>query len=859
MSDLTFVLEQIIKITGKQNITALEKEAREAGIAIDKLTEKIHNYSKATVKANSAAVDYARRIRDARKRRGFDSPEYVSHTRAQLRATDGEGRTVNRGVSRLFRKSSSAEFRFSPDQDLSALKQFLDGKNHELIRAENFGKKEAQLLRERIAEKKYEAAFWKMWRKEQKDEALKQQKFDSWFFEQERKEKVAAQKQFNKDFERLQAEELAIEKKWADKKEHYRVAARKADMVAALEDRDNQIKHAAEHRKQMETIANVVDKVDNRGRMYSQDADYTRRKGEVASLLAGASEDSTQRNIRNSAAAMKEAAEGAKQLRRNVAFGVNDLLHFRHVIYGLGIAGVFYAGTRAVTSFASALTNAYKDSIMFNEEVRRSEITFQNLGTQGTGMAASDIRKLPKNDPRFQTLMQSKEFSKELSAMLLEQSAYTGQEYSAVVAAVATMLPDIIDKLPNKKGGNKLLDNKSMLLGLAKDYIQLGATLQASDPMGHDLKWQLFAIQEMFAGTSGGKKDSGKESVASVRRRLGIKIKDDDALAIAKAVNAGEVRKAMDLIMERFDKAGQSVTKFKDLLASTLMPNVNKAGATLKIFGKDITEGSFNELIYFFTALQMELTEIREDPIFKGIFEDWGKRVRGITENVTNKFADFIDLLQENDGKELKLFGDNFLNGLEYTLKLGKETLILVGKFGEGFGKEFFGNDFKNVKEVLKSMRDSAPAAVSLGESMAKFSKAIIDMAPSIINILSYLAEHPALVTAMMGAAAGSSFGPIGAGVGFVTGAGAGAAMFPNSKDNSPAQILKEIEFTKNNPYIASPEMIKLRTFDGKRNDIKERENSNKVGAIINHHGNITVVANNPKEFISKYQTIIGA
>jgi len=350
------------------------------------------------------------------------------------------------------------------------------------------------------------------------------------------------------------------------------------------------------------------------------------------------------------------------------------------------------------------------ESINFNDELARAQTVFTGLGLIGTRNNEGGPMTIPQaevsSDPKVQeVLRKAQEGSDKMMRGLIEITALTGSDMDEVVSSARQILPDLINKRSRAGMPNPYLQNPDELNMITQQMVKLASVLKMSDPGGRPLKWHMVALQELFSGTSGGGKDKGREAVRSLRAREGIKMTDEEASTLAKAVNTGDLVRASQIIEATLERSGQGLQNLSNLLAKTLKPNVDGTITALRIFGKSFTEVLHKDLISDFTAIRVSLFEIFEDPRFKTgmtalsqIFAESFKDIR----DIVFRYLDMIHADPQAALKKLEPIVTNFRHGitaLGYAIEA--VGLFLMGFFGTDLG-------MKNLSDSFKELRDGA-------------------------------------------------------------------------------------------------------------------------------------------------------
>lgn len=503
-------------------------------------------------------------------------------------------------------------------------------------------------------------------------------------------------------------------------------------------EQENSIKQA--NKFALNAINNwIKDEKKKRDEQHKTDADYFANRVKVA--------EKAQKEINKS---FRETERVHNRMARSMqsgfgrAFGgARQLVHtmngLRHMLYGIGAAVGAFAAFNFATRIAGEFYNMTKSAIEFNDELRRSETIFTGMGLLGSNKGMVEIMKggTPAEKARLE---ESKSFGKNFSRELIDTAVETGQDYSAVVGAAKSLIPDMLDKLKGQGiDTSALLENQDDIKSITKDFIKMGAVLKMQDPMGHNLQWQLYALQELFAGTSGSKQDRGLEMVRSARRRLGIKITEDEAKPIADAVNAGRLREAMDLIMKRFERAGVSVNKLADLFQFTLAPNIDAIKAQFELLKAAFVDPFYDKFLTFAQNLRDYFGDVGKYKPFKDFVNNLGERFAEWGQKKFDNVFAFFRFLEKPEGH------DWISVQIEKAIFLAKtyERAVVLGARVVGFVAGIEEADFSNVERI----REASAQMEKNFENIERLLKPFLYIAKAIAWAFGQALEKIALIT----------------------------------------------------------------------------------------------------------------
>ena len=378
-----------------------------------------------------------------------------------------------------------------------------------------------------------------------------------------------------------------------------------------------------------------------------------------------------------------------------------------------------------------------KSSILFNDEMERSKIVFKGLGLigqknkDGSAMSVKDAQNNPQMQQVFGKVNQ---FSEDMMARLVAVSANTGQSMEEIIASARQMMPDLLNKRKMKDGTSPLLGKGGEdFANVTEAMVQLAAVLKMSDPGGRALKWHMVAIQELFSGSSGNSQDKGMANVKSMMLREGIKIREDEAAPIAKAVNEGDVTKAGELIQQVLERSGQGIVTFSNLLEYTLMPNIDAIKTAFAFLSAQMNNPLYQQLVVMFSNYRKIMLNLMKDKSFLQLMESYGKQFRNAFRPFITPLNDFFQQIRDTKGDSLKPYLDTFMS-------VTKNFNIIFANFITGvvgFFKGLFGVNSKegfDTEPILNFTKQFAESGETFGLQMRNFGDAVLKGIDPLLN-----------------------------------------------------------------------------------------------------------------------------
>lgn len=266
-------------------------------------------------------------------------------------------------------------------------------------------------------------------------------------------------------------------------------------------------------------------------------------------------------------------------------------------------------------AMVSKIAGTFKDWIIegvkFNDELVRAQTFFTSLGLIGMkGASGKDITvaeaSVSSNVKIKQAYEKSSVAAEEMMNRMMAVSALTGQDLGEIVSSARQSMTDLLNKVNKTSGGktSAFLENPKMFGDVSERMVKLASVLRMSDPQNRKLGFHMVGLQELFSGSTGGKKDTGLQNVLSILRREGIRIEQGVATEITKMVNKGDITGAMDVVEDALSRAGLGMVQLENMLNSTLQPAIDGAIMYAKIFNRIFTKALYeNSLKPFFRSL----------------------------------------------------------------------------------------------------------------------------------------------------------------------------------------------------------------------------------------------------------------
>lgn len=360
-------------------------------------------------------------------------------------------------------------------------------------------------------------------------------------------------------------------------------------------------------------------------------------------------------------------------------------------------------------------------SMEFNDELRRAGVIFTSLGVLSTGKNISSIEAggYAGADKDQAKLAIAKSFSKELTGKLRAEAAAAGQDFSEVLAATKTFLPNVI----NKSGDPDFLlhhakDGK--VIQLTKDFVDLISVMKMLDPNGRNLSFHAFSIEKAFDGTNGGKAgSSGAMNFRSLLMRERINLTKDEMSRITGDISKHNVFKAMEDLKAALQRSGISTNKLKDLLTKTLTPNIEGIKSSFKVIFGQFTSPAYDKLLLFFRSFNVFLSQVSTYKPFMDALQNLGEQIAGHFSVAIQNVKDFFNMLGSPDG----------IKGMqELGQAMSAVVDIYINFFSGLFGKNI--GDAKTFSETMKELREDVEAlrgpAYALGELFRGIANALL-------------------------------------------------------------------------------------------------------------------------------------
>jgi hypothetical protein len=392
---------------------------------------------------------------------------------------------------------------------------------------------------------------------------------------------------------------------------------------------------------------------------------------------------------------------------------------------------------QTVNAIGNEITGWFTESIKFNDEIRRSETFFTSLGLLGMKGAQGGQITLGEakgsKDPMIQkALGQSTENSRKLMLDMMAISAETGQDLQEVVGSTRQATTDLLNKMVKDGKENPYLKTPEVFNDVSNRMVRLASVLRMSDPGNRKLSFHMVGLQELFSGTTEGKKDTGLANVLSLMRREGIKVGKAYATEISKLVNAGKLKEAMDVVEMVLTRSGLGIEQISNFMSETLQPAIDGTIMFLKVFGSIFTSEVYETLRMFFQEVVKKFSEMKKSESFVKMLERLGVLLDGTVTQVLFEIADIIDYINDNPIQFEKQISDAlviFRQGIQITTNL----MRAFGLFMAGF---LGGGESEGLQTFVDATEYIAQNARRAGENVRWFADKLIKYSPAIIGAL---------------------------------------------------------------------------------------------------------------------------
>lgn len=355
------------------------------------------------------------------------------------------------------------------------------------------------------------------------------------------------------------------------------------------------------------------------------------------------------------------------------------------------------------------------DSVKFNDEIRRSETFFTSLGLIGTkgaqGGQITVAEARSTQDPQVAAIYkQSAAISRKMMANMMAISAETGQDLEEVVGSTRQATTDLLNKLVAKGIKNPFLDKPEVFEDVTNRMVRLATVLRMSDPGNRKLSFHMVGLQELFSGSTEGKKDSGLANIMSLMRREGIKVGKEYAKEITKNVNAGKLQEAMNIVEHVLTRSGLGLEQISNFLSETLQPSIDGTIMFLRMFGMTLTGPLYDTLRFFFQNLVKEFSAMHKGGPLMGILGRVGKTLSQVLVPHMVKILQIVDRINTNP-EEFESRLNESIRTLGDGIKIAIGLFEAAGNFIIGFlsGPEKGG--FEKVADDVKAMGEAARGA----------------------------------------------------------------------------------------------------------------------------------------------------
>lgn len=401
-------------------------------------------------------------------------------------------------------------------------------------------------------------------------------------------------------------------------------------------------------------------------------------------------------------------------------------------------------------SMVSKITGTFKEWIIegvkFNDELVRAKTFFTSLGLLGIkGATGEEITvaeaSVSTNVKTKQAYEKSTQAAEEMMNRMMAVSALTGQDLGEIVTSARQSMTDLLNKVNKTSGGktNAFLEDPKMFGDVTERMVKLASVLRMADPQNRKLGFHMVGLQELFSGSTGGKKDSGLQNVLSILRREGIKIEEGVAKDITKLVNKGDITGAMDIVEDALSRAGLGMVQLKNMLTATLQPAIDGSLMFAKIFNRIFTKAFYNKtLLPFFRAVLETFDAIYKNKRQMAALEELGNQFSKAMDPIAMRIAELIDFITTGleNPKTIKHL-NNVISTIGGVMDLMLAFSELIAAFVGGIMGAADGTQLKSLAEYTRSWTESV---FELGKKIRKFVEELQRIDSEFGNILKTIA-----------------------------------------------------------------------------------------------------------------------
>lgn len=403
-----------------------------------------------------------------------------------------------------------------------------------------------------------------------------------------------------------------------------------------------------------------------------------------------------------------------------------------------------------VYSMVSKITGTFKDWIIegvkFNDELVRAKTFFTSLGLLGIkGAAGEEITvaeaSVSTNVKTKQAYEKSAQAAEEMMNRMMAVSALTGQDLGEIVSSARQSMTDLLNKVNKTSGGktNAFLEDPKMFGNVAERMVKLASVLRMADPQNRKLGFHMVGLQELFSGSTGGKKDSGLQNVLSILRREGIKIEEGVAKDITKLVNKGDITGAMDLVEDALSRAGLGMVQLKNMLNSTLQPAIDGTIMFAKIFNRIFTKAFYDRtLLPFFRATLETFDAIFKNKDKMAALEKFGLQFSNAMTPIFMRLAEIFDFIQGgyNNAEAIKQV-NNAISTIGGVMDVMLAFTELIAAFVAGIMGQADATQLKSLSEWMRSWTKDI---FKLGQTVRGIAEKIQELDDRFGNMLKNIA-----------------------------------------------------------------------------------------------------------------------
>jgi hypothetical protein len=377
------------------------------------------------------------------------------------------------------------------------------------------------------------------------------------------------------------------------------------------------------------------------------------------------------------------------------------------------------------------------EGIKFNDEMKRAQTYFTGLGLLGTKGALGGQMTVGEargsKDPAVRdALRRSEEISQRMMTKMMEVSAQTGQDLDEIVVAARQSASDLLNKMNKPGQPNQFLQKPELFEDITTRLVKLSSVLRMADPQNRKLGFHLVGLQEFFSGTSGSPKSEGAALALSLMRREGLRVGKEYTKIIADAVNAGDLKKAMDTLEEVLTNAGVGIEQIANFMDNTLSPSISSTIMMLRRLNMELTkEFTDKGLSNSFRGIKNYLLALSEYPRFMEILQRVSRNFNITLFNIAISIGKMVDRLVKNpDLIESTMM--NTVTAIGSSINLAMSIFAAAGALVAGI----FSSDMtRGMDDLATRIMSNLPFFYALGASIMTLSSQIME---NIIQIIRF-------------------------------------------------------------------------------------------------------------------------